>query len=211
MSDKKYVTILIGAVLSIITVLYLLVLFLPEERYMDEDYPFWMQQRDYISSKGTKQEILLLGNSRMLLGVLHTELSDNTYNLSLGGATPIEMYYPLNTYLKHHPAPKTVTVAFGPLQFATTGFYTTRNLYFHYFDDTTVEAVNKIIYELNGRDFSFESNLYKFRSPNVYMEPILKSSINPKTLKNREIYENTRKGKGWISHKNDYGEVKGDV
>lgn len=208
MSDKKYVTILIGTVLSIITVLYLLVLFLPEERYMDEDYPFWMQQRDYISSKGTEQEILLLGDSRMLLGVLPAELSDNTFNLSLGGATPIEMYYTLNTYLKHHPAPKAVIVAFGPLQLVTMGCYTTRNMYFHYFDDTTVEAVNKIIYELNGKDLSFERNLYKFRSPNVYMEPILKSIINPKTLKNRELYENVRKGKGWIPRKNDYDEEK---
>ena len=208
MSDKKYVTIIIGAVFSIIAVLYLLVLFLPEERYMDDDYPVWMQQRDYISSKGTKQEVLFLGDSRMYLGVIATKLGDNAYNLSLGGATPIEMYYTMKTYLKHHPAPKAVIVAFGPLQFATTGSYTTRNLYFHYFDDATVEAVNTIIYELNGRDFSFERNLYKFRSPNVYMGAILKSIINPRTLKNREIYENARTGRGWISRKNDYDEEK---
>ena len=208
MSDKKYVMIIIGTVLSIVTVLYLLILFLPEERYMDKEYPLWMQQKDYISTKGTEQEVILLGDSRMNLSILTTKLGENTYNLSLGGATPIEMYYTLKTYLEHHPVPKAVIIAFGPQQFTIVGSYISRGMYFHYFDDATIEYINRILYEMDGKDFSFERNIYKFRSPNVYMAPIFKSLLKPRTLTNRETYKNARTGRGWIYRDNDYDEEK---
>lgn len=208
MNDKKYVAIITGTLASLILIIYLLALFLPEERYMDDEYPYWIQQRDYITANGTTQEILLLGDSRTKMGILATELGENTYNLSLGGGAPVEMYYTLETYLKHHPTPKAVFIIFGPTHYTQMASYAGRNLYFHYFDDITIEAVNKIVYEMDGKDFSPEAKMYKYRLPNVYMRPILGSLIKPRTRENRAIYERTSKEKGRLFHKNDHKERK---
>ncbi len=209
MNAKKYVSIIISTAVLFITAVYLLTLFLPEIRYMDEEYPYWIQQRDYITTKGTQQEILLLGDSRMKIGALATELGGNVYNLSLGGASPVEMYYTLKTYLAHRPLPKAVIIGFAPTHYTQMyNSYTGRNLYFHYFDDETAEAVNRVIYEKDGKDFSAESKLYKYRLPNVYMKPVIKSIFKPRLKENRSLYERTGKEKGRLFSHDDNKERK---
>ena len=208
MSDKKFVTIISGTLVSLIIIFYLLALFLPEERYMDDEYPSWLQQRDYISTKGSKQEVLLLGDSRIKVGVLATKLGENTYNLALGGGSPIEMYYTLKTYLNHHPAPKAIIISFGPIHYTQMASYTARGMYFHYYDDETIKYVNSVIYKMDGKDLTSDAKMFKYRLPNVYMQPILKSIIKPRTRENRDLYERARKEKGRLFRKNEHNERK---
>ena len=209
MNDKQYVTIITSSAFFFIVTVYLLTLFLPEIRYMDDEYPYWIQQRDYISTKSNKQEVVLLGDSRMKMGVLATELGENAYNLSLGGASPIEMYYTLKTYLEHHPLPKAVIIGFAPTHYTQMyGSYTGRNMYFHYFNDETIDTVNKIIFEKDSKDFSFESKLYKYRLPNVYMKPVVKSIFKPRSKENTKLYELSRNEKGRMFSPSDNTERK---
>lgn len=196
MNEKKYVKIIVGCIFIIVLVIYGLINCLPESRYMDGEYPYWLEQKNHIMEDGQEQEILLLGDSRMKMDLLAYELSDDTYNIALGGGTPIEMYYAMKNYLAHHPAPKAVFVAFGPIHYQDPECYLTRNVYFHYLDNDTIDKVNRVIKEKGGKDFSADSLPYKYRLPSAYLKPVVKSLIKPRTQENFAVYQKAREHRG---------------
>ena len=100
--------------------------------YMDDEYPWWMQTKDYIQTKGERQEVLLMGDSRMKSGVLPSKLCENAYNIAVGGATPLEMYYSLKAYLQAHPKPERIIMGFGGFHYSSEEAFKTRCLYFHF-------------------------------------------------------------------------------
>ena len=196
MNERTYVKIIVGGIFSAVIVVYGLILFLPESRYMDGEYPYWMEQRSHVMSDNDKREILLLGDSRTKMDLLAYELSDDTYNLSLGGGTPIEMYYTVKNYINHHPNPKAIFIAFGPMHYQESECYLSRNEYFHYFDNDTIDDVNRVIRENGGKDFSNESFAYKNRLPSVYFKQVVKSILKPRTQENQIIYNKAKENKG---------------
>lgn len=102
-------------------------------KYMDNEYPYWINQKDYIRTAGAGREILFLGDSAFQAAILPQAIAPNAYVLALGGATPLEMHYTLTEYLKHHEKPESIYLAFIPIHYADMESYRTRNLYFHYF------------------------------------------------------------------------------
>ena len=64
---------------------------LPEERYMDREYPGWMQQRDAARAEGTEPEAVILGDSRVKIGAWPKFLAEDVQNLALTGGTPLEL------------------------------------------------------------------------------------------------------------------------
>ncbi|MBP3819953.1 MAG: DUF1574 family protein [Butyrivibrio sp.] len=205
MNAKRFVWLTAGILSFLAIGIYALILLLPENCYMDDEYPNWLEQRDHVFTDDTKQEILLLGDSRMKMGAMPTEMGDNVYNLALGGGSPIEMYYTLKNYLQHHPHPKAVILGFGPTHFTQMKSYAGRTLYFHYFDDKTVNDINKTVKDLDGVDFHTEYWAYKYHWPNVYMRPVLKSIFKPREEKNAALYQQAREAKGRLI-KNDKSE-----
>lgn len=176
--------------------IWILAWVLPEEYYMDIEYPYWIQQKDYIFSDNVQQEILLLGDSKVKTGIISTEMGDNVYNLALGGATSIEMYYTLKTYLQHHPKPLLVIIAFAPVHYFEVGSYWKRNLYFRYFSEETANEVDDVMLNYDGT--LKQSEKYFHRLPNVYMKPIIRHLFNPRTEENRETYKKISDAKGWL-------------
>ena len=122
--------------------------------YMDGEFPFWMQQKDYVHSKGEKSEVIFLGDSRMKAGIIPTELCDNAYNLAVGGGTTVEMYYSLKDYLKFHPKPEMVVVGFAFSHYVTEGCFTSRDLYFHFLPLKNQLEAQYIGYKKCGWEFS---------------------------------------------------------
>ena len=196
MNYKKYVFGIIGLFCLPMFVIWTLAWILPEEYYMDIEYPYWMQQKDHISSFGDQQEILMLGDSKVKTGIIVTEMGNNVYNLALGGATSIEMYYTLKTYLKNHPKPKLVIIAFSPMHYFEIDGYCQRNLYFRYFDEDIANEVDKIMIDRDNT--SKKSEKYFHRLPNVYMDAIIKHLFNPRTEENRAEYKKISDTRGWI-------------
>lgn len=196
MNDKKFVHIIVWMVLFVTISITLLIRFMPENRYMDGEYPYWKQQKDYSLTDGDKQEVLLLGDSRMKMGVLATELSEDAYNLALGGGTPLEMYYSVKRYLQHHQKPKAVIVAFGATHFTEMSCYVTRNMYFHYFDENESEEANARILELDGKDYRSENVAYQYKMPTIYLRAVVKSILRPRTEYNSDLYLRVANSKG---------------
>ena len=134
MNEKIYAKCFISCfiIITLIAIFRWVLLWNVQYTYMDGEYPFWMQQKDYINSYNNKREIIFLGDSRMKAAIIPAELCDNSYNLAVGGATTVEMYYSLKRYLKKHPKPEKVIMGFGGFHYQWSDCYKTRTHYFHF-------------------------------------------------------------------------------
>ena len=196
MNGKRFSLGLVAIIAFMVLLTTGLVWSLPEERYMDGEYPYWKQQKDYTLKDGTQLEALLLGDSRIKIGVRPELLGDDVYNLALGGGTPMEMYYTLVDYLKHHPVPRIIIVSFGPMHYARAEVYMGRNAYFHYFSNGRLRETNQKILELDGIDYRSECHSYMYRLPQIYMKRVISSLSSPRTSENRKIYKKSSEARG---------------
>jgi len=110
-------------------------------------------------------------------------LSDSTYNIALGGASPIEGYYSLKEYLSAHEAPETLIIAYAPMHYMDVDTLWTRTVYFHNITkedamelfETAKQFQNtdKILIE----DYELEFLQYQLYMPNKYATALKKSGF----------------------------------
>lgn len=181
---------------------------LPEECYMHEEYPYWMQQKDAVREKREGREILFLGDSRVKMGIRAGSFAGNACNLSLGGGSPIEMYYTLRDYLSCHENPQAVIVSFGPMHYDGVDTYETRTLYFHYLASEDVGEANQRWLELDGKDFMKSNWQYAYRLPIIYMKPVLRSLWKDRTIYNRDTFHKAEEEKGSMFGHDDRSQRK---
>ena len=74
----------IGIVLPVFAALSLYCALFPMW-YMDGEYAMYKQQKDYITGNGEYNRVLIMGDSRTKAGFIPDELSNDCYNLALGG------------------------------------------------------------------------------------------------------------------------------
>lgn len=134
MNKTRYALAFIGCYMltAFVAVFRWLLLLNVQYTYMDNEFPYWIQQKDYVRTAGSKSEILFLGDSRMKSCIIPDQLCDNAYNLAVGGGTAMEMYYSLAEYIRHHPKPEKVFAGFGSFHYAREDCYKSRTLYFHF-------------------------------------------------------------------------------
>ena len=214
MNDKIYVLNFFASVFFGMILLTIIIWFIPEMDYFDGEYPSWKQQRDYTHTKGSESQILFIGDSAFKAAVIPELIDDSAYNLSLGGASPLEMYYALNTYLKNHPKPKQVFISFGPMHFMYLKRYQDRTLYFHFLDpkDQIESQIN--IFRLDDTPFldmlsmSLENIQYMIKFPTKYFQTIKTSELKRGEF-NQDNYDSVSEQRGhmyfgldpqWFNH-----------
>ena len=194
LSDKFYSKgIIFGTVIGII-LLTVIIWLIPENMYFDGEYPSWIQQKDYTHSYDDKSQIIFLGDSAFKAAVIPAMISDDAYNLALGGAGPIEMYYSLKNYLQNHPKPKKVFISFGPMHFIYLQRYRDRALYFHFLSPIeTIESQHNIFkydkFSIKDRISMWAENfrlMTKF--PTEYFQTIKRSQLARGNI-NKENYQ----------------------
>ena len=107
--------------------------------YMDEEYPSWKYTKDIengrekLSEQGTLDAItLILGDSRAMADFIPEEMDKGVYNLAVGGATGVEMYYTLKHYIENESVPENVIIMFAPFHYTYMDNFWTRTVYFHH-------------------------------------------------------------------------------
>jgi len=100
--------------------------------FFDGDYPNWRWQKDLLTDESVSADVLFLGDSLEVSGVMASKWGENAYNIGLPGTTAVEMYYTLETYLEHHDAPKLVIMGYGQNHYIEMNCYWIRTVYFHY-------------------------------------------------------------------------------
>lgn len=165
--------------------------------YMDDEYAMYVQQNDYVTGKLNNENavtathgdnrasdrVLILGDSRAKAGFQPAKLWEGSYNIALGGASPIEGYYGLKKYLANHEKPRTVIMAYAPMHYMDVDTLWTRSIYFHTlspedFRDLVRNAANfqdteKILIE----NYNVEYLMHYFYMPNKYATALKKSAF----------------------------------
>ena len=98
---------------------------------LDEEIPYYLENQEFSKQHDGYYRVLIMGDSTAKAAYLPAYLSTDTYNFSLGGATPIEEYYCLKKYLEHNKAPEYLIVSFTPDHLMVANTFWKRSVYFH--------------------------------------------------------------------------------
>lgn len=100
--------------------------------YMNLEYPMWQYQKEIINGGLDRgdSDILILGDSRTMAGIIPSMLSEDARSLCVGGSSPVESYYILKDYLEIHKKPGTVFISFSPFHFEKNSFFWERTVKF---------------------------------------------------------------------------------
>ena len=181
--------------------------------YMTEEYPMWMEEKNYVNqNEKASPTTLIIGDSRAKSGVLPGELcpDGSAYNIAIGGATSIEMYYALRNYLKYHEAPDTALVIFAPFHFYEIDNWG-QTLYYNYLTLPEIIEIEANAAMLRDKRVQYSGWLadilsFKLRLPNKYLDQIYISRFGRNGEKNREKYERIQREYGFTS----FGEEEGN-
>ena len=169
--------------------------------YMDNEYASWQQQKNFLLENGENVPVIFLGDSICQSGVMPEILGDDIRVLALGGSTAIEMHYALEEYLRHHPQPQRVFIAFCPMHYANMESYRSRDMYFHYMPWHQVLASQLEIFRRDELPwFQYVPDLaedleYMLRLPTKYFRTIWDSRL-ARGEANRQQYEAITQARG---------------
>lgn len=147
--------------------------------YMAVEYSMWQEEKEYVKA-GKDADVLILGDSRAKSGIIPQILgdggsleNDSIYNAAIGGATPIEMYYAYQTYLKNHVAPKKAIIIFAPYHMCDIDNWE-QTLYYNYLNPYQEALVYKDALRFSEDKIAYKWALcsmlsYKLRFPNKYL------------------------------------------
>lgn len=189
--------------------------------YSDHEYPMYLQQKNVVSGKedAGNARVIIIGDSRAKAAFDPAQLSDDTYNLALGGTTPVEGYYTLKEYLENHDAPEYLILSYAPMHFEDKDTLWTRSIYFHMINDEDVTDIFKTAdkcedkSELLPDNYVLEWLMYRTYMPNKYAVAMRKSLFSDRAKANKEKYEELVKAKGqsYFGLQDENGGVNGEA
>lgn len=176
--------------------------------YLDDEYAMYQQQKDCVSGKidMDKVRVLVLGDSRTKAGFKPTLLWEETYNIALGGATPIEGYYSLKEYLSNHESPETVVIAYAPMHYMDVDTLWTRSVYFHTLDKEDFRDLAKRAEQFEDTEsilienYETEYLMYQLYLPNKYATALKKSLFVMRRKKTEQKYDMMVGMKGYTTY-----------
>ncbi|MBE6632126.1 MAG: hypothetical protein E7623_05430 [Ruminococcaceae bacterium] len=196
---------------SVLIPLMILVSFasLFKSAYMDPEYPMFKAQLDYIHKRHSN-DVIILGDSRAKSGFVPSAFPVETYNLSLGGTTPIEMYYTLKKYTDAGNTPQTVIIAFAPQHFYRNDCFWERTVYFHYL---TGGEISEVLFkseqygnsQIDIDHAEYHALQYSLYMPSKYGTAIANALFFGRYNKNKNVYNEVSSQLGY----KEYGKAEG--
>lgn len=172
--------------------------------YMDSEYPYWKQQRDYIYSRHEAVDLVVIGDSIAKSSYIPKEMEGiNTINLGLGGATPIEMYYTLKVYLQNNDKPKYVVCTYNPNSLKVNNQFINRTLYFRYLTYSQIQEISRVGKSLNesefyGSEFNKTVLSYYLGTPQKYLPSVFNATFVGRRSINRNGYNSVQEDLGFM-------------
>lgn len=193
LEDKKYTKI-------ILTSFYLIIIFLIiyanfyKINFLDSEYPKWKAKFDLIQENKNKDiDILILGDSRTMAGIIPKKLKGNTLSLALGGGTPVESYLILEEVINKKIRVKNLIIAISPYHYMVQDSFYNRSVYFDLFDK---ESLKKVIE--NDKKYEKRGYIKELSKIEYLKKPFLygKQLFNYQKNRNIKILEKTKLEKG---------------
>lgn len=208
----KFILKLICALLPLFAIILHTVLF--PFGYMDTEYPSWKYTKDiindatnaytsisegadgptavFVTGKGTP-ETIILGDSRAMADLVPSEMSGTTVNLAVGGATSIEMYYALETYIKNNGVPENAVIMFAPFHYSIIDNFWTRTAYFNFLSPSQIKDLISYADASNSETImrkGYKNDLlsYMIRFPDKYLPALINSKFIGRYSENKSTY-----------------------
>lgn len=165
----------------------------------DEEYASYQQTLDYINTSNEYNHTLIFGDSVAKAGIIPSLLSEDTYNISMAGATTIEQYYMLQDYLEHHEPPKTlIMMYFIGANDSIDDFFWHRTLYFNCLKTSQFKEIvqNGAFAENEKTEAILRFLQYKLCSPSMYYAAIKNAMFENRYDVNKTEYETSAQNKG---------------
>ncbi len=172
-------------------------------RFLDGEYALYRQQKDYIFNNDDYNRVIITGDSKAKAAFLPKLLSNDTYNIALGGLTPLENYYYLKEYLENSAIPETVFISFNPFHYMTFDTFWTRSVYFHRLTENDLKDTYETALLYKDTDYiltNFDKNTfeYKYYSVKKYGKTFIKSFFEDRNKKNMDMYNDMYETKGQV-------------
>lgn len=179
-------------------------------KYMSVEYVMWDEEFENSADPYMDAATLIIGDSRAKSSVLPAQLHEDTYNIAIGGATPIEMYYAVENYIEHNGAPENAVVVFAPYHFCDIDNWD-QTLYFNFLSADEIAKIyvkalksNDPIVASRGRIPDMIS--YRLRLPSKYLAQMYESKFIGREQENREKFDSIRADLGYC----EFGSADGD-
>lgn len=179
------------------------------QNYMDGEYSYYTQTKDYIHGKTNLKpaKIIILGDSRAKSGINPKLISDDCFSLAQGGSTSIEAYYTLKNYIENMGVPKRVLLSDCSYHLANVDGFWTRNIYFDFLSFKEAKEVIDVAKDFDEMDALCENGEkgiltlieYKIKSPTKYMSAIVNSFSENRKEINKKLYQQMVDDKGFKS------------
>jgi hypothetical protein len=119
-----------------------------KELYMNPEYAMWQHQKHIAEGKdAAERAVVMVGDSRSMAGFEAASLDAAAINLSVGGATPIEGYALIRSYLRNNPTPDAVVVSYAPYHLTTEDSFWGRTVKFSFLEPDGYAEVYRIAKE----------------------------------------------------------------
>ncbi len=146
------------------TVLMAVFLYFGKIFYFNSDYLIWKSKIQYINTSKENKNVII-GDSRLGVGVLPKIVGNNFYNLAVPAGTPISSYFILEKYLKKHKNIDEIIV-FHSEEVLQNNEYFTRDyecslMNFNQLSDF-LQVSKELNTNLSGNKFDSELDYYKF-------------------------------------------------
>ena len=178
--------------------------------YMSVEYVMWNEEFENSKSPYIDAETVIIGDSRAKSSILPALLHEDTYNIAIGGATPIEMYYAVENYIEHNGAPKNAIVVFAPYHFCDIDNWD-QTLYFNFLDAKEITKIYLKALETNDPVVAKKGRIpemvsYRLRLPSKYLAQMYEAKFIGNKTANYEKFDSIRKDMGYC----EFGSAPGD-
>lgn len=160
--------------------------------YMDSEYPAWAYTKDTV--KNCDAETVIVGDSRAMADLIPEMFDETCVNLSVGGATSVEMYYTLKEYINNNGCPENVIIMFAPFHYTIIDNFWTRTAYFNYL---SVADMSELISYAKASESEtimckgYKNDLlsYRLRFPDKYLPALINSRLTGRYKENVSEYK----------------------
>jgi hypothetical protein len=165
--------------------------------FENQEYPMWEFNREIANSKTTeKQDLIVIGDSRIKAGFNPKDVEINAMNISIGGGTPIEGYYTLKAYLLNNPKPEKVLLSYAPFHLMSQDTFWERAIRFNYFNYAQYAEIKQHAQRLNDNVLGEYRRWKYYLLPSLYSTSLINGIYQSRWELNEVTYNEVKENKG---------------
>ena len=165
---------------------------------LDREYSMWLYVKEIANSaSASRQDLIVIGDSRAKAGYVPNLTDRRTINLSLAGQTPLEGYYLLLNYLNNNPVPDKLVVSYAPFHLSVVDAFWEMTVKYGFLNYQEYNEVLETSYRLGDKILGDKDMRWQYLFlPNMYWDSIRKAIKEKRWNTNEETYTNVVNSNG---------------